>query len=430
MTMPPLAGHINPALAVAAQLQSRGHAIAWALHGALMLNGSMASERLPSSSTLLSLPIDSLSLVDSPRDVRGLESVRFFYEDFFLPLAHGSLFPLEKIVREFNPDLIVCDQQMLAGAFVARKLDIPWLTSVTTTASLIKMSPQHDEWVAEKFRELEAIYPLPQSVERPDLSPYGVLVFSSKQLLGEDAECFDAPYHFVGPAYGTRATHDDFPWKKLKADKQKLLISLGTVSRDRSTRFYEVMMTALADMDIQVIMVAPETLALNAPDNFIVLPRVPQLQLLPYMNAVVCHAGHNTVCETLAHGLPLIVAPIRDDQPVIARQVIDAGAGLFMRFGKVTAATARSTVEQLLANKNLKQNAERLARSFEGLGGAERAAAIIESQLCGGRSYGKDSYGKHSYGQHSSENSGYGDRATESVADPIGNRGNHRVFCG
>ena len=43
-------------------------------------------------------------------------------------------------------------------------------------------------------------------------------------------------------------------------------------------------------------------------------------------SAVVRHGGHNTVCEALAHGLPLVVALIRDDQPAIAAQVEAAGA--------------------------------------------------------------------------------------------------------
>src|SRR5260370_21780915 len=92
-------------------------------------------------------------------------------------------------------------------------------------------------------------------------------------------------------------------------------------------------------------MVAPEELSDRAPGNFIVRPRVPQIELLAHMDAVVCHAGHNTVCEALSFGLPLIVAPIRDDQPIVARQVIDAGAGMFMRYGKVTVATSRASGE-------------------------------------------------------------------------------------
>lgn len=378
MTMPPLAGHINPALAVAAQLQARGHTVAWALHGAL------AENYLPADALIFSLPVTAAATeVEKPREVRGLESLRFFYEDFCLPLARSSLLPLEKIARDYAPDLIVCDHQMLAGALVASKLNIPWLSSVTTTASTLKMQPLLDAWLIEQLRDLQTMYGVSKVIDRPDFSPYGVIVFSSEQLLGDAHERVPALYHFVGPAFANRAAIPDFPWERLDPKKRKILISLGTVSRDRSMRFYEVMMTALGDLDIQVIMVASPDMIDSAavPANFIVQARVPQVELLPHLDAVICHAGHNTVCETLSFGLPLIVAPIRDDQPVIARQVIDAGAGIFMRFGKVSVATARVAVEQLLNDENLKHNAQRLAQSFKSLGGAPQAADIIESQL-------------------------------------------------
>lgn len=376
MTMPPLAGHINPALAVAAQLQARGHTIAWALHGAL------AADRLPANAQLFSLPVTAAANeVENPREVRGLESLRFFYEDFCLPLAYSSLLPLEIVAREYKPDLIICDHQMLAGALVANKLNIPWFSSVTTTASTLKMQPLLDAWLVKQLCDLQTTYGITNVIDRPDFSPYGVIVFSSEQLLGDKLERVPAPYYFVGPAFANRTLVPDFPWQRLDPNKHKILISLGTVSRDRSARFYEVMMAALGDLDIQVIMVASSAMIATAPANFIVQELVPQVELLPYLDAVICHAGHNTVCEALSFGLPLIVAPIRDDQPVIARQVIDAGAGLFMRFGKVTVATARATVMQLLDDVNLKNNALRLAQSFQGLGGAEAAADIIEKLI-------------------------------------------------
>ena len=52
------------------------------------------------------------------------------------------------------------------------------------------------------------------------------------------------------------------------------------------------------------------------------------LELLPELDAVLCHGGMGTVTEALAHGVPLVVAPIRADQPAVARQVTQAGAGL------------------------------------------------------------------------------------------------------
>jgi UDP:flavonoid glycosyltransferase YjiC (YdhE family) len=104
---------------------------------------------------------------------------------------------------------------------------------------------------------------------------------------------------------------------------------------------------------------------------------VPQLELLDHMHGVICHAGHNTVCEALARGLPLVVAPIRDDQPVIARQVIDAGAGIFMRHGKVSPAMARKAIVELLENGELARNARRISGEFATARGEETAAELI-----------------------------------------------------
>lgn len=380
ITVPPLTGHINPALSVAVELERRGHEVRWAAHDALVGN------LLPESMQVFSLPIAAdfmASLQEKSQKVRGLASVQFLYEDFCLPLARASLAPLEQIVRDFRPDIMLCDHQMLAGALVARQMGIPWLSLATTSASILKLSHVDvvERWLMDQLRDLQVAYGMREIVERPDFSPYGVIVFSSPELIGSQHECYAANYHFVGPALSHRPQTIDFPWSRLDPRQQKILVSLGTVSRDRGLRFFEVLIEALACLPLQVVMVGPEVLRERAPDNFIIQPRVPQLALLPQMTAVVCHAGHNTVCESLSFGLPLIVAPIRDDQPVIAQQVIDAGAGLYMRYGKVSVAVARETVQRLLAEPQFRANAQRLADSFKRLGGASQAADVVQEQL-------------------------------------------------
>src|ERR1700736_6921151 len=383
--VPPLTGHINPALSLAADLVLRGHEVAWAGHRDLI------PDLLPAAAEVYPLPVESnLELSKRSPGVRGLESVKFFYEQFCLPLARASLQPLQDIVGAVEPDLMICDHQMLAGALVARARKIPWFTLASTNVSILKMSGVIDAWIEEQFAGLERDYCVPL-LARPDFSPYGVIVFSSEALLDGRYAYYEAPYRFVGPAFTHRQMAVEFPWQELRRDAAKILISLGTVSRDRGMRFYEVMMSALEDLQLrggylpyrhlQVVMVAPEEMRSGAPRNFIVLPRVPQVTLLAHMDAVLCHAGHNTVCEALSFGLPLIGAPIRDDQPIVARQVIDAGAGLFMRYGKVTVATARATVEELLREPVYRNGALRLKESFERLGGASQAAGILERFL-------------------------------------------------
>jgi MGT family glycosyltransferase len=382
IVVPPLTGHINPALSVAAELRYRGHEVVWALHRELV------PDLLPEDAEIHALPpMSDLQLGQQSGGVRGLESVKFFYERFCLPLARASLQPLQAIVQRVLPDLMICDHQMLSGALVARALEIPWFTLASTNVSILKMSGVIDAWLEEQLAGVQRDYGL-QVLARPDFSSYGVIVFSSEAMPGSKYAYYEAPYHFVGPAFTHRPLQVEFPWNELRADATRILITLGTVSRDRGMRFYEVMMEALDSFtlsdsylprrSLQVVMVAPPELRDRAPANFIVQPRVPQIELLARMDGVLCHAGHNTVCEALAFGLPLIVAPIRDDQPIVARQVIDAGAGLFMRYGKVTVASARAAVETLLREPAYRDGALRLKESFRGLGGAIQAASILD----------------------------------------------------
>jgi len=373
-TVPPLTGHLNPALAVAQALADLGHTVAWAVHARQL------GDKLPPRARVYPLDFGDDGALDiAAPAVRGLESVRLFFEDYTMPMAARVLQPLEAIARDFCPELMVVDHQMPAGALVARKLGLPWASLVTTSASIQKMSPTLDAWVAEQYLSLQRGYlPLELVVERPDFSPHQVIVFSIEALIGTAHARVEAPYAFVGPARGHGRRQVDFPWDWLRPDRRKLLVSLGTVSRDRDTRFFEVIMAALAGMpEVQAVLVAPSQLAAQAPDNVLVRDYVPQLELLDRVDAVICHAGHNTVCEALSRGLPLIVAPIRDDQPVIARQVIDAGAALFMRHGKVTPAAARSAIEALLGTPALADRAQALGQTLREAPGAAGAAALI-----------------------------------------------------
>jgi UDP:flavonoid glycosyltransferase YjiC (YdhE family) len=135
---------------------------------------------------------------------------------------------------------------------------------------------------------------------------------------------------------------------------------------------------ALADLgqELQAIMVAqpPE----RAPSHILFAEHVPQLALLPHLSAVVSHGGHNTVCEALAHGLPLVVAPIRDDQPIIAQLVADAGAGIRVRFGRIRAPELGEAIRAVLDEPRYGAAARRVRDSFATAGGAATAADHLE----------------------------------------------------
>jgi UDP:flavonoid glycosyltransferase YjiC (YdhE family) len=96
------------------------------------------------------------------------------------------------------------------------------------------------------------------------------------------------------------------------------------------------------------------------------------------MSAVVCHGDHATVCEALAHDLPLVLAPVRADQPVVARQVEDAGAGVTVRYGRVRADELRSALSAVLGDPAHREAAARVNASFAAAGGVTEAADRLE----------------------------------------------------
>jgi UDP:flavonoid glycosyltransferase YjiC (YdhE family) len=92
---------------------------------------------------------------------------------------------------------------------------------------------------------------------------------------------------------------------------------------------------------------------------------------------VVCHAGQNTVCETLYHGIPLVLAPIRDDQPIVAQQAVDAGVAERVRFGRARAEQIGAALDKVLTEPGYRAAAERVATAFKAAGGAQAAADAL-----------------------------------------------------
>jgi UDP:flavonoid glycosyltransferase YjiC (YdhE family) len=96
------------------------------------------------------------------------------------------------------------------------------------------------------------------------------------------------------------------------------------------------------------------------------------------MDAVVSHGGRGTVTEALAFGLPLVVAPIAQDQGILADQVVAAGAGIRLRHDRVTVCAVRDAVQKVLNEPQYRAAAQRIAASFQSAGGVTAAADALE----------------------------------------------------
>ncbi len=383
--VPPLQGHTNPTVSVGVELAERGHAVAWAGEP------SVVRPLLPEGAAFFPCP-ERLpeSMEDALRHraagLRGAAALKFLWEDALLPLALAMEAPLDAAIDAFAPDVLVVDQQAVGGAAVARRRGIPWVTSATTSAEFARpfeAVPKVGEWVASELVDVQLRLGVPEELARQGdlrLSDQLVLAFTSEALVG-DVRAFGDHVAFVGPSTHARTETAAFPFEWLDPHRRHVLVSLGTVNQSVGERFYKAAVEAVDGLDLQAVVVAPPELLGAVPDNVHVQAFVPQLALLSRMDAVVGHGGHNTTCEALAEGLPLVLAPIRDDQPIVAQQVVEAGAGLRVKFGRVRAEGLREALLTVLDDPTYRAAAERIAASFAAAGGAPRAADLLEALL-------------------------------------------------
>lgn len=396
IVVPPMAGHVNPTLAVGAELAARGHEVAWAGHPEFVPPLLAPGCKLFPAGA--SWGRDRSSLRPEWVGLRAMAALKALWEDILIPLATAMVPGVEDAADRFRPDAMVVDQQAFAGAVVARRRGLPWATSASTFSELTgpyAATPKVEDWVRSLLVELSQSFGVDaREARRSDLrfSDDLVLAYTVPELAGP-VEVPVSPV-FVGPALGPRPPiPQSFPWSWLDAGepaarRDRVLVSLGTHYGGGGGRFYRILLEAVATKRdrLQVVCVARgATEALRAvPSNVLVCDTVPQLELLRNVDAVVSHGGANTVNESLLSGLPLVVAPIRDDQPIVAARVASVGAGIQVRFARVGAEELAAALTSVLDDPAYAAAARRIGASLAAAGGARAAADHLEKLVAVG----------------------------------------------
>jgi len=204
-------------------------------------------------------------------------------------------------------------------------------------------------------------------------SPHLLIAFTGSALTGPLSWPDNAV--LVGPALAERPADLDFPRDWLDPGRKHVLISMGTLAAENSHGFYGRAVEAVRPLGdrVQAILTAPPETIPDAPDHVLVRTRVPVLELMPQLDAVVSHGGLNTVCESLAYGVPLVLAPIKGDQPINASQVEAAGAGLRVSFARVRPEVLRAAIVTVLEDPSVRASAAAVRASFAAAGGAAAA---------------------------------------------------------
>ncbi|WEK70388.1 MAG: glycosyltransferase [Candidatus Chryseobacterium colombiense] len=384
--VPPLTGHVNPTLSIGATLLERGHQVAW-----ISLDQNLKN-KLPEGGELLLIQYDqtdeekreSENYLDiiSKKVVYGIDSIKFLYEDVLIPLNRHCYNGIIPLLKAYQPDLVIGDHQLFAASIAAKKLGFPYATTVTAPAAIKIMSelPKVHEWEEKQIIALQQELGVEEN-RALDCSDLLTLVLTSQYFFGEmDLE---SNYKFTGPVLTERRVSSDFDWEKFNSNpRKKILVSIGTTfDHEHKKAFFQKVVNAFKDENLTVVLVSDPQLFEQWPENFMVYQQVPQLELLPHLDGVVSHGGHNTVSETLSNGLPLVVIPIAYDQSHVAGRVVRTGAGERLNFNRFKANHLNEAVHNILTNPEYKKAAEIVRESFVEAGGSQTAANLLENAI-------------------------------------------------
>jgi hypothetical protein len=253
-----------------------------------------------------------------------------------------------RIARECEPSLILYDFSAIEGHFVGRLSGIPYWCSIPGMVGPFTDQPYRaaNLYSAANQRALADL----RRRYRIDIGRNDVEVISnSLHLPGEVNLLWSYPavtpagfrvnrsparYEFVG------YLSDGHRRPRASSRPPLIYLSFGTEVMDNlwvdqaATRSgVRQCVAGLAELwrhgDVEVVFVTQGKRVLDTyPENWQVVDRADQQQVLSRADVFVTHGGCNSFHEALLHRVPMVVVPFFGDQALVARRAVELGVGL------------------------------------------------------------------------------------------------------
>ena len=310
-------------------------------------------------------------------------------------------------------DALLADQMEAAGALAAQGAGLPFISVACALPvnrepglplpvmpfrfdtserglHMVQGSTRVYDWLMTPHSKVVA-----QHAARFGLPARGMLHewLSPLAQISQTVASFDFPrsaapphFHHVGPLRTAATSSAIGAMPPVAAGRPFVFASLGTLQGQRFSLFKRIARACRAQ-DAQLLVAHcgglndAQASALVRAGATWVTSFAPQAAVLARADAVVSHAGLNTVMDALLARTPILALPIAFDQPGVAARVAHAGVGVTASARFASAAQLSRQLNGLLTRGEFAHRLDILGADVELAGGAPRAASIIESVL-------------------------------------------------
>lgn len=408
-------GDIHPYMAIALELQHRGHSPVIATSALYRAKIEAAGLEFCSVRPDLPPPQDQdQELIKKVMEPKS--GARFLLGELIVPYVRDSYADLIKAVK--GADLLITHPLTFAGPLVARKIGIRWASVVLSPASFLSAYDPpvppfwpwlwHMRWFGAGFMKLvvrlikqisrQAVEPVDQLSRDLGLPDAGHPLFEGQHSTGLVLALFSSLFAEPQPDWPPQTRVAGFAFYDgrhetpmpaelsafLQDGPNPIVFTLGSSAVWIARDFFHESIAAIKQLDQRAVLLIGDerNLPLEAlPSNIIAVNYAPYELLLERASIMVHHGGVGTTSQGLRAGIPTLIVPFAFDQADNAAHAARLGTSRTLDRRRYRADRVRKELEVLLNNPRYGQKARRVGEYLGDEHGAFRACDLIEDFL-------------------------------------------------
>lgn len=405
-------GDIHPYVALAVELQERGH-------NPVLATMEYYREKIESAG-LEFVPIRPNIAQPSEQDQELIERImepktgpRFLTEEIIFPAVREAYADLTAAIRD--ADLLITHPAAPAGPLVARKTGMKWISTVLAPLSFLSaydppvppfwgwtrhfsvLGPGFMKWFFGKIKSTYKAKPVADLRDELGLTDTGNPMFeglhSPDLVLAMFSRVFAQPQPDWPPQ--TKITgfcfydgrHENPPAPELidflDAGPPPIIFTLGSSAVWVAKDFFQESIKAAQLLGRRaILLIGDERNQLPPlPKEILALDYAPYQFLLPRAAAVVHHGGVGTTSQGLRAGVPTLIVPFAFDQGDNAEHARRLGTSRTIARSRYRAERVAAELKELITNPRYAENAKTVGTILRAEDGATNAADLIEKHL-------------------------------------------------